>query len=135
MKRTRLTSPQTTNPRGAALLALLTGLQALGIKKLTELAQRRRPQEPQSVFQRVANRRMALLLGAASATGGALYFGRSRARSVIDQLKTRLPSSHNDVALPANGKIVGTPPDLQREEVPVAATPPSVTPGPEAPTI
>ena len=131
MKRTRATTPKTKGASGAAFLAAMTGLQALGVKKLTELLQRRRQQqETRSRIQRVASGRTGGLLLAAAGVGGAYYLSRGgRMSSALDQVKGRLGGSRKQRSVPDEGAVAPVqppPPDpFINSTPPVVASPPS----------
>ena len=136
MKRTRVTTPKTKSASGAAVVATMTGLQALGVKKLTELVQGRRQPEKRSRLQRLAGGRTKGLLLAAAGVGGAYYLGRGgRMSSAMQRVKGRLASSRN---LETTGQDAGVvapvqppPPDPFVATPPATASPPS-TDGPSS---
>jgi hypothetical protein len=125
MKRTVQTTSQTREPVGPALVAMATAMQALAAKKLAELAQRLEPQKPPSMLERLGDKRKTLL-AAATGVGGAVYLGKSgRARPVIQQAKSRLPSSRSQQQTEPEIVIAA---DDTRTSDPLSASVPSTIP-------
>ena len=132
MKRTVQTTPQTREPIGPALMAMAAAMQALAAKKLAELAQRLQPQKPPSTLERLSDKRKTLL-AAAAGVGGAVYLGKSgRARPVIQQAKSRLPSSRSQQQTLQTEPEIVIPADDTTASDPLSASVPSTIP-PRAP--